>query len=364
MELLSICYMATLLLRIPMTVADVHKWVNDGRLLYYRASQEVPLGMRERLPPRYQLLLEPQDLLPPERLHKSILEILTMYNKEFGMAIPPINGPLVLYRWVRDLALPIEIFAACQRLGKILSIDDTFILKSKAGTNVVLRYPEPQLMALVVVATKLLFPFDDIERQCHTATDLSSLSLNWDAWTEMHKTEEDSVDKPRLSFNQAFDFSEADCLTAADETLDAYLDWFGDNLASEDIREHGQAAQDADLRRKLFRMFPNESVRQAQGRTNSSIGGETSAKKPRPGQGPLLREAVIHPSDIGNAYRVGSFYRRFRSVQDLSGPAQVLYEKAAALAGLSLESLVQAVFSSERKLEKKEEHIRKSRNAR
>ena len=58
--------------------------------------------------------------------------------------------------------------------------------------------------------------------------------------------------------------------------------------------------------------------------------------------------------------RAGSFYRRHREAKELDGPARLLYTKAAALAGISLESMTKAVFATERRLQMREERARKA----
>ncbi|KAK1092593.1 hypothetical protein LTR48_004050 [Friedmanniomyces endolithicus] len=109
----------TLLLREPVLVADLHRWASDGELPYYHASNNVPLSMRERLLAVYQELLEPKLLGKPEKLHNHVLGLMRSFATEFGMALPPINHPLILYRWMRKLALPIEVFAATSRLARL-----------------------------------------------------------------------------------------------------------------------------------------------------------------------------------------------------------------------------------------------------
>ena len=132
--------------------------------------------------------------------------------------------------------MPLEIFVAAQRLGQMFDFDAKYMLTAKAGTNVVLRFPEAQLMALVVVATKSLFPFDGIERRVQSATDLSALSLDWNAWSEMcgrHMAENDR--HAQLTFERAFEFKEKDCLEAT-EGHARCLSWTGvsKNIATEE----------------------------------------------------------------------------------------------------------------------------------
>ncbi|KAK5175574.1 uncharacterized protein LTR77_000713 [Saxophila tyrrhenica] len=354
LELLSLCYTGVLLLRSPITAADILKWVNNGELLYYRAAREVPFGLRERLPPQYQRLLEPADLIKPEPLHEAVLETLSFLNKDFGMAVPSINVPLVVYRWMKDMLLPLEVFAGTQRLTSLLELEIKFDL-SKISSRALLRYPEVQLMALIVVATKLLFPTGTKPFKTRAATDLSAVVFDWDSWLKLQEERKKEVDrKDNLTYAEAFEFDEDDCLNSSEDKLDAYLDWCEENIASEDIREHGRAGRDAVFRRALFEMFP------LPGKRNSSA-TEIPAPPSTPPIGGLSTEARLTDEDAPRTMaEVGESYRRFRKLEDLSDTSKVLYEEAAKLACVSLEGMVQAVFLVERRLQKVEERLRRS----
>ncbi|KAM0709362.1 hypothetical protein Q7P35_003400 [Cladosporium inversicolor] len=394
-ETLVICYIGTLLMRIPFTVVDLISRVDKGELLYYRAAKEVPCNLRERLPGEFQVLLEPQTILQASSLHHRILELGVLLNAEFGMVIPAINHPLILYRWMQDLTLPIEVYAATQRLARILDIDFTLQLGGKTSSSRVLRYPEVQLMSLLVVSTKLFFPIDDIDRHPVSANDLSALEMDWSEWAAAQGPLADGGDEsdiiqnskhdasPDLTFPEAFSISESDCLAMGDEELDRYMDWYQDNLASENIREHGRADRDADFRRTLMRMFPTQpaprpTVSSAAAGESKSPGvgadegedtslarqaSDTTQRLRRVQQALRLKKiAVSAVGDDGRdeVARVGSFYRRHREAKDLDGPARLLYTKAAELAGISLESTTKAVFLTERKLQMREERARKA----
>lgn len=356
-DTLVCCYIGMLLLRLPVTVADIHRWTNEGDLLYYRASREIALNVRERLPGRYQRMLEPEHLLKPQDLHGHVLETLKAMHKRYGMAMPVINTSLVLFRWVKMLALPLETFAAAQRLARMLDIEIAFQLEVKA---VALRHPEAQLMALLVVATKLLFPPDDIERCAATSTDLCALVFDWQAWVAIQEKQlQRGIEPCSLSFEQAFNFEESDCVEAADDRLDAYLDWYQDNIATEKIREHGQAGNDAELRRTMFRLFPT-----AHQKTTATQSTNITARDEMDGSTRLTQTMLtprnLRGTDTANAHAVGTFYSRFRNAEELSGPVKVLYERAAVLASLSLDGMVQAVFLTERRVQKYEDGLRKS----
>lgn len=355
-DTLAITYIGMLLLRTPVTVADISKWINAGDLLYYRANKQVPLEMRERLPGRYTSLLEPQEILPAESLHQHILKTLKMLGEVSGLVPPALNTPLVLYRWIRDLALPLEIFAASQRLAKLLNIDAAFQLSASGNANVVLRYPEVRMMALVMITTKLLFPFDDTKRYARSETDLSALAMDWNGWCLAKK--KSTAPSEALSYQQAFEFTESDCLAADDDKLDAYLGWVERNVTSEEVRERGQAGRDAAFRRFLFDMFPLENGHvSAQPVSAERSASETDA---RVGHDQTKMVARRVAERAMNAHRPGALYRRYRDVEELSGPARVLFEEAAKLAGVSLPGMVQAVFLIERRLQKIEENHRKA----
>lgn len=364
-ETLCLCYTGALLMREPITVADLFTWINEGRLLFYRAAKEVPLGMLERLPATYQELLAPQRLSKPEKLHQSLFELLSTFSSEFGMVLPPLNTPLVLYRWVRELALPVEVYAATQRLSRALEEKFSFNMTFKArSAESALRHPELRLMALLVAATKLLFPFDDTKRYPASAKDLSALSLQWPAWQETQSRMLEQADRSGLpSYKKMMDFSQTDVLESADDRLDEYMDWYEQNIASGDVREHGQAGKETDFRRALFRLFP-AGRGDGPGRNDQSEGLEYGddhiSEALREVQSALKPKRVVEVDAGGNQVnRAGSFYRRHRIANDLEGPARMFHERAAALAGVSLDTMVRAVFLIEGKALKHQEKLRR-----
>ncbi|KAK0312035.1 hypothetical protein LTR01_002949 [Friedmanniomyces endolithicus] len=365
LDTLALCYIGALLLREPVLVADLHRWASDGELPYYHASNNAPLSMRERLPAVYQELLEPKLLGKPEKLQDHVLGLMTSFNTEFGMAVPPINHPLILYRWMKAMALPIETFAATSRLARLLDITFAFTLHAKPGTKThMLQYPEPRLMAILIVSTKLLFPFDDIERATSSANAMGALVMEWSLWAELQVSQlTDGKASSPLSYAKALEFSQTDVLGAAEHQLDQYMDWCEQNVASEDIRERGKAGRDADFRRILFGMFP---VREAGALEHEHPSGsrtheDVENEKLQAVQAALRIRSVVQrpPKGQARASGIGSLYRRIRHAEELEGPAKVFYQRAAELAGLSLEAMVVAVFQVERRMQKLEEKARR-----
>ncbi|KAL3428383.1 hypothetical protein PVAG01_01892 [Phlyctema vagabunda] len=105
-ETLALCYLAILLLRLPISLGDVFRWATRDEIIYTRAIKEVPLDMRNRLPPHFHIALEIHSQLKGADLQGAVLELVEFYNLYLEMVFPPLNIPPLLYKHLRDLALP------------------------------------------------------------------------------------------------------------------------------------------------------------------------------------------------------------------------------------------------------------------
>lgn len=356
LEISCLLCVGAILLKIPLTVADLYQWIQNGDLLYYRAAKEIPLTMRDRLPGHLQEQLEPQTLVSPDVFHRNVLILLSTFSTDFGMAVSPINQPLVLYRFVTELCLPLEIYVAVQRLARLMDLEFAYAVDAKSWSNMSLRFPEIRLMALVVIATKLLFPFDDTRRYAASASDLGALQMDWQLWADLHRLDRDTEEgrgaADRLSFEDAFTMTEAESLELAGDRLDQYLRWYEANIASEEVRARGRAGREADFRRTLFKLFPTHSsssdARAAQSGNGES--GGISTDRLSQVQSALQPKRIVKESESDDVPRAGSSYAQHRDFEELRGPLRAFYGSAARVAGFSGRGLVRAVFLLERKL--------------
>ncbi|KAK6438231.1 hypothetical protein LTR95_005575 [Oleoguttula sp. CCFEE 5521] len=369
-DTLALCFIATLLLRIPITIADFISLAEKGTLPYYQAIRLVQKSLTEKLPGQYQSLLEPQTILKAEDLQRRVFDTAKQFHEDFGMGMPAVNHPLLLYRWMRVLALPIEIFAATTRLARLIGLDFGYLFEGAKRSDFPLRYPEVRLMALLLVATKLLFPCDEHKRLPTTAQDLAALRMDWDAWQKAQlRTVEESTQsesKP-MSHSEAFAVTDTDCLNMGDEELDRYLDWYQNSLASETVRDQGRAGKEADFRRTMMGLFPtslsaNQRTPVLTDKQPERDDGTT--QRLRETQAKLSTLSVVSENRIEDEVkRAGAFYKRHREVSELFGPIRVLYEKASELGGISLSGMVKATFAVELRLEKLENRMRKEEAA-
>lgn len=370
-DALSLCYIGTLLLRLPTTVNDFYRWAASGELLYYRAITILEVTMKQRLPFNYSQVLDPQSALKPSSLHKAVFANIMAFNESFDMQTPALNHVLVLYRWIEALALPLEVYSACLRIAKLLEID--FRYEARSSNLIVLRFAEARLMALLVMATKLLFPLDGVKRHPRRPTELSALAMDWSAWSTARDTYDQSVkDIERLGYEDALRVSEQDVIEMSNDKLDEYMDWYGSTFTNEDVREKGRAGREAEFRRAMFRFFPIDRPTKAaeeddeeDSATNQSFGHHKGAriKDVQAALRPIkVKQDGEVPKEGETTYRPGSRYKRYREASELSGHAERFYKEAAKLSGLSVGLLVRGVFGLEKRLQEWEEKARKGEN--
>jgi RNA polymerase I-specific transcription initiation factor RRN7 len=371
-DALSMCYVGCLLLRLPVSINDIHTWAASGELLYYRAVKSLSESMKARLPFNYYKIMDPQDMLDPVNLQQAVLDNVTAYDRAFGMITPPINHILLLYRWIRQLALPLEVYSATLRLAKLLDIEFVYDVQPVRTTRYkVMQYAEARLMGMLVVATKLLFPLDNIKRFPKNPTELSALTMDWAAWSKARvEYNETTKDNARLGYQDAMQMQEKDVIDLSNEKLDDYMDWFGTMFTEETVRETGRVGKEAEFRRTLHRFFPIERVVEEEKtdymdvdeeprpntKTKTVLEDERLKKVQERLKPVRIEESKMN--EISDTKRPGNGYKRYRHVKELDGHAREFYEEASTMAALSLELLVKCVFVLEIRLEKWEKSER------
>ncbi|KAG9730381.1 hypothetical protein KCU75_g19042, partial [Aureobasidium melanogenum] len=307
-------------------------------------------SMKLRLPFNYNKILDPQDVLSPGAAQQAVLDNITAFDRAFGMATPPINHILVLYRWIRSLALPLEVYSATLRLAKLLEIAFVYDVQAARSSRYrILQYAEPRLMGALVIATKLLFPLDNVKRYPKNPTELSALTMDWSNWSKARAEYNDTIKSGTpLGYQEAMQVQEKDILDMSDNKLDEYMDWYGSVFAEETVREKGRIGKEAEFRRALLRLFPIDRPFQ----DTSDAMDVDKEQEPMPEDERLrkvqssLRPTRVKPnarSTEPEVSRPGNSYRRYRNVGELDGYAKEFYEEATNLVALPLNSLVNFV---------------------
>jgi RNA polymerase I-specific transcription initiation factor RRN7 len=103
----------------------------------------------------------------------------------------------------------------------MLDISFSFPTQHVRGHNVT-AYPEIQLISLIVIATKLSHPFDDIPRLPVSESDPTVTKINWTTWASI-MTEKS---EPGLKRGQELNVKDTDVWNMDGKKIDDYLDWY------------------------------------------------------------------------------------------------------------------------------------------
>ncbi|RKP23397.1 hypothetical protein SYNPS1DRAFT_30861 [Syncephalis pseudoplumigaleata] len=107
---IAICYLACLQLRCPVMLADLHRWVYEGKLPYLQAYACLPEAYRCRINRFYrvkwQIINNPScfDFYRYARL------MAEMYYAQYAIEFPPPNQPLFICRYLTTLCLPVSLY--------------------------------------------------------------------------------------------------------------------------------------------------------------------------------------------------------------------------------------------------------------
>ncbi|KAL4929450.1 TFIIB-type zinc finger domain-containing protein [Aspergillus undulatus] len=339
-DTVALCYLGTLLMRLPVSVADFHRMILRNEIPYYRVFNHVPHDMKDRLPQEYIALLETTRLLKAEDLHTAVFDLLLYYQRQFKMQFPPLNTPILLYRLIRRLALPVDIYPVTKRLQTLVGF--TFEYPTKiVGKRKPLDKPELQLATLVVIATKLLFPFDDVQRHPLSSQEPTVQAMNWEAWAEVqnHFDRRDAT-AGRIGKGKEILVKEGDVLTMTPDQLDEYMDWYESSWL-----------ENSKTTNPLAPLFPIGSASKDNRQEQQASDDEEEAIDWMLSMAPrYLRTRAAISDDNPDIPRPGSSYARYRQESDLPDSARGFYETAAKVTGVSLATLVRCVSQAEIRL--------------
>ena len=326
--------------------------------------------MKAHLPGEFQRALDTEHILSPDALQTAVFRLCALYTTEFGMSLPAVNSPLLLFQYIRQLALPLEIYPAVKNLNKILGFTFTYSLVPESGARRnVTSDPEAQLMSLVVIATKLIFPFDsdDIRRYPRSLSSPAAQRIDWKKWVELRKQGATSTDtsggdvdaghrRPnvRLDKGREAEVTDKDISKMSEAELDQYMDWYQQTWTTSD------GAED-NVNNELLDMFPlqplpledlqQDSEREIEEPQFENVRQvHASMKLNRPVSDEDARQLQLDSEAPVEVNRPGSHYQWYRKVEDMSDIARAFYEAAAKAACMSVERLVKAVLQTETKM--------------
>ncbi|PWW73115.1 hypothetical protein C7212DRAFT_359489 [Tuber magnatum] len=288
----GICYLGLIVLGVSVSLGDIHRWVEEQGIVYLRAINEVPGEMKQRLDAEYYVALDPRVRPTLGLLHSTVQGLVIMYQVTFGMTFPPLNTTLLVFKFMKALGLPLEIYHGFKRLANLISLPFTWngLRHRKRVTN----WPEARLVALLIISTKLLYGLDGVRRTPKSVAEPAAAGLKWKAWDEYLRT--GNAERRGLLGENVIpgsegggrgrggggkdlevDVEEKDVFNMIGEELDRYMDWFEKNWADD---------SNAPLTKQILDMFPT-------GRAAAEGAGVHQARD-RPQSGAPTDEPVQH----------------------------------------------------------------------
>ena len=112
---LGICYMGMMLLRLPIGIGEFHRWATQGDIPFIRAIRLVPDIIKGKLPAEYFNALDTTTTLELDQLRSVVNDLVRFYSHHFGLILPRLNAPLLLFKYIRSLALPDQPVPKCSK---------------------------------------------------------------------------------------------------------------------------------------------------------------------------------------------------------------------------------------------------------
>ncbi|KAK4236632.1 hypothetical protein C8A03DRAFT_45397 [Achaetomium macrosporum] len=339
MDTLALVYLACVLRQEPVRIADVFRWAKNNQIPFLGAIDYVPKEWRDRLPgwAHYSLLTRYARFHGGE-LHRAVIDLMMGYKENHGLIFPAVQAPPLLFLYIRDLALPPEVYPFAQRACRLLGLSFSFPARgANAKRHPLLDIPEVLLVAVLVVATKHVYPLDGVERFPRDAGDPLCLQMDWATW-ESEFSEDSKEKKPGILQYEHMDPQEI--WSMGKEEINEMLNWFQETQ----LEKHPTEETEVD------RLFPLPGI-------------QPLPEIPEPSQEELgarikrvqsaMKSVSPRPDTDGtgeNVKRLGSSYRCYKDVNELEGSVKRFYEVVAEMAGLSVRDVVRAVYSLEMRL--------------
>ena len=348
-ETLALLYLSAIQLRLPVRIGDFHRYAVKEDIPYIRAIRFVPEAITKGLPADSRLALDTTSPLAPDHLRKAVHNLCLLYQHHFAMQFAPLNGPPLIFKYVKDLAMPLNVFRPTLELADMLGIKFSFPIPK--GRQRASHLPEIALVCLFVVAVKLHHPFDSQPRTVVSDEDPAILALDWEVWSRAREEHRARLTRNgRLERGSEIKVTEDHVFQMTGEQMDDYLDWYERTWVDDERAEHKPHGVPDDL----LKMFPTgrqDGSRPEQYSYNEDMDREEASTVTRIQE--TMSQLAVRETVQGeekNNKPVGSMYKRYRTMEDLTKYARAFHEEVAEVAAIRVETLLSAVLQVENRI--------------
>ncbi|UNI22061.1 hypothetical protein JDV02_010872 [Purpureocillium takamizusanense] len=327
-DTIGLCYLGCLLLRIPTRLGELIQWTNRGGMPYRTAFHDLPREIQDRMPSTYvtALKLPFRTGLTGGDLYSAVMDLALSYHLNFKMVFPEVNAVPTLMHYAKELALPAESIIVAKRLAVLLDSHFTFPTGSHRIRHI--HHPEIHITALLIVATKLCFPFEQRRSSFLPPGETPLPKFDWERWKGGQTATTSEPDDRNIRFGTA---TEKEVMNMTDEELDEYFSYiasFTDNKNENPITN-------------FFPPVPTSGSAQSVPDPTEEEILERSRD--------VLCQAVL-PTQPKSSDSENTPYEAFFDAQDLSDTARFFYKAAGKVAGLPLDVVVRAAYMLERRI--------------
>ena len=293
-----------------------------------------------------------QAMLQPEDMHNAISNLATMYHQASGLDLPPLNHELLLFKYILYLALPLETFSAVQELAQMtrsrFHYSNTRDTRRRQGS----AFPEIQLMSLLVITVKLLYPFDDTQRFPRSVQEPTSQKMDWISWKRHQLDLRERPSPASLARGREIDVHDTDVFKMSRQELDSYMDWYQKTW----VREP-RPGLEGSVNKEILDMFPLHSPGHSVEQTHMQREQEVlnlATERARAMTASIKFQRPTTDEEVNiegmNMKRPGEDYGSYKEEEHLPETAKTFFAVAAKTACTSVKNLILAVLQTEARI--------------
>ncbi|KXS12363.1 hypothetical protein M427DRAFT_72021 [Gonapodya prolifera JEL478] len=159
----SLCYLGCVWLRVPVLMKDFHRWMSSGRLPYISAADvALPQGLRDLLWGTANKFLRPPAIPSVDELFLRASAVALRLKEAHRISFPPLNFPIVVFRFIEALLLPPEFYPPLRSLLQVFRFEGSFKVNATVDRK---NHPEVVLIAIFVVLMKMVYGLDGYSRE-------------------------------------------------------------------------------------------------------------------------------------------------------------------------------------------------------
>ena len=212
-------------------------------------------------------------------------------------------------------------------------------------------------MCLVVVAVKLLYPFEGEQPRARKIDEPVTLRLDWKSWAAHYRHHQNTSSHSVPTGHRKIETHDNEVFGMTLSDLDTYMDWYQETW----LRNQDRDTEDNDnIHQQILEMFPLKTldrtpINHVDLPDSDQTQHETAYHRLRAVTAELQFKPPIIEEETSKrglaVRRPGEGYRIYRKVEQLPASAIPFFEVAAELACTSVSNLVRGVAFAESRID-------------